>query len=53
METFLVVPVRIADTFVGNLYLCDNVAGSSFTEQDAALVATSGRVGGLLIDKEQ
>ena len=53
METFLGVPVRIADRVFGNLYLCDKVDGGEFTEEDVALVDTLGRVAGLLIDKEQ
>ena len=53
MNTFLGVPVRIADQIFGNLYLCDKSGSATFTEEDEALVDTLGRVAGLLIDKEQ
>jgi len=54
METFLGVPVRLGTgTVYGNLYLCEKIDGSLFTESDEALVDTLGRVAGLLIDKAQ
>ena len=54
METFLGVPVRLGTgTVYGNLYLCEKLDGSPFSEADESLADTLGRVAGLLIDKAQ
>ncbi len=52
MTSFLGVPVRLEGGAVyGNLYLCDKITGTQFTEEDEALADTLGRAAGLLIDK--
>ena len=54
MESFLGVPVRLgAGRVFGNLYLCEKIDGTPFSDADEALVDALGRVAGLLIDKAQ
>ena len=54
MESFLGVPVRLGQgTVFGNLYLCEKLDGSTFSEEDMALTDTLGRAAGLLIEKAQ
>jgi len=52
MDSLLAVPVRLESTKVfGNLYFCDKLDGTPFTESDEGLVETLGLAAGLLIDK--
>jgi signal transduction histidine kinase len=51
MQSFLGVPITVADHAFGNLYLCDKQGGGSFSEEDEDMVGALGVAAGLAIDK--
>ncbi|MBO0728938.1 MAG: GAF domain-containing protein [Acidimicrobiaceae bacterium] len=50
MHTFLGVPLRVADTVFGNLYLTEKHGGEEFTEEDEALMVALASLAGVVVD---
>lgn len=53
MRAFIGTPVRVHDTVFGNLYLCERLDGTTFSEQDEVLLEGLAAAAGIAIENAQ
>lgn len=53
MHAFIGTPVRVRDTVFGNLYLCERVDGTTFSEHDEILLEGLATAAGIAIENAQ